>query len=80
MQYRLPNEQSGIVMAFRRDKSPYASYDCHLREIDPLATYRVTMYRTYDPEKPVTMKGSDLEKLNIAIHDCPGSVIVEYNR
>ena len=60
MQYHLPDERDGIVMAFRRDQSPYGSYDCRLREIDPPATYQVTMYHGYDPEKPITMKGSDL--------------------
>jgi alpha-galactosidase len=80
MQYHLPDEQDGIVMAFRRDRSPYGSYNCHLREIDPTATYQVAMYHTYDPEKPLMMKGSDLEKLNIEIDESPGSVIVEYKR
>jgi alpha-galactosidase len=80
MQYHLPDEQDGIVMAFRRDKSPYGSYNCHLREIDPTATYQVAMYHTYDPETPLTMKGSDLEKLNIEIDASPGSVIVEYKQ
>ncbi|MCX7424026.1 MAG: NPCBM/NEW2 domain-containing protein [Planctomycetia bacterium] len=80
MQYHLPDEQDGIVMAFRRDKSPYGSYNCHLREIDPTATCQVAMYHTYDPETPLTMRGSDLEKLNIEIDASPGSVIVEYKQ
>jgi hypothetical protein len=40
MQYHLTGERNGIVMAFRRDKSPNGSYNCHLREIDLSATYQ----------------------------------------
>ena len=72
MQYHRPDEQDGIVLAFRRDQSPYGSCDCHLREIDPSATYQLTMYHSYEPEEPITMKGSDLEKLTAAIEECPG--------
>ena len=80
MQYHLPDEREGIVMAFRRDKSPYGSYSCPLREIDPSATYQVTLGPTYAPEQPLTMKGTALEQLNIAIKECPGSVLVEYKQ
>ncbi len=80
MQYHLPAEQSGMVQAFRREKSPYASYDCSLREIDASANYEVTTYVSYDPDPPVTMNGAALQKLTIAISDRPGSVIVEYRR
>jgi len=69
-----------MVLAFRRDQSPYASYDCNLREIDPPAAYQVRMYHSYDPEQPITMSGSDLARLNITIGERPGSVIVEYKQ
>ena len=78
LQYHLPDERAGMVMAFRRDQSPYGSYNCRLREIDPPATYQVTMYHRYDPEPPITISGSDLLKLDITIGERPGSVIVEY--
>jgi alpha-galactosidase len=78
MQYHRPAEGDGIVLAFRRHESPYSGYDCHLREIDPAANYQVTMYHGYEPEKPVTMRGSDLARLSVAIGECPGSVLVEY--
>ena len=80
MQYHRPDKRDGIVMAFRRDESPYGSYNCHLREIDPTATYQVVMYPTYEPETPLTMKGSDLKKLTIEIDESPGSLIVEYKQ
>ena len=80
MQYHRPTEGDGIVTAFRRHASPYSGYDCHLREINPHATYQVTMYHDYEPEKPVTMRGADLEHLSLAIGICPGSVLVEYKK
>ena len=58
LQYHLPYERTGMVLAFRRDQSPYGSYDCSLREIEPSAAYQVRMYHSYDPEPPVTMTGS----------------------
>jgi alpha-galactosidase len=80
LQYHRVGESDGMVMAFRRDQCPVNTGECELREIDPAASYRVTLSRTYAPEKPVTMKGVDLQKLTVAIDDCPGSVIVEYKR
>ena len=69
-----------MVLAFRRDQSPYGSYDCSLREIVLPAVYQVRMYHGYDAEQPVTMSGSDLARLNITIGERPGSVIVEYKQ
>lgn len=74
----LPDEQEGMVMAFRRDQSPYASCDCCLRDIDSAATYQVRMYHGYDPETPITRNGFALQRLNITIGERPGSVLVEY--
>ena len=80
VQYHLPDQQAGMVMVIRHDQSPYGSYDCGLRAIDARATYQVRMYHGYDPEQPVTIRGSDLARLNIAIGERPGSVIVEYRQ
>jgi alpha-galactosidase len=80
VQYHLPEEQVGMVVAFRRDQSPYGSYDCSLREILPPGIYQVRMYHGYDIEQPNTMSGSDLMRLNITIGGRPGSVIIEYKQ
>ena len=40
-QYHRPAESDGIVVCFRRERSPYASFDCELRNIDPAANYEV---------------------------------------
>jgi len=80
LQYHLPGERTGMVLAFRRDQSPYGSYHCGLREIDRPATYQVKMYYGYDPEQPLTMNGSDLQKLSLTISERPGSALVEYQQ
>ncbi|MCX6925854.1 MAG: hypothetical protein NT154_22005, partial [Verrucomicrobia bacterium] len=67
-----------IVMAFRRDQSAYVACEGRLREIDPTKTYDVIIYRIYEAEKPVTLKGSTLAQLRLEIDECPGSVLVEY--
>lgn len=80
MHYHRPVEQDGMVIAFRRDKSPYASYFCDLREIDPAADYQVTLYPGYEPSATIMRKGSELKRFKAEIADCPGSLIVEYAR
>ena len=69
-----------MVMAFRRDQSPYVGYETELREIDASEDYKVTVYRTYDGDKPAVLKGSALQKLRIEIDERPGSVMIEYKR
>ena len=81
LQYHRPNEQDGMVVAFRRHESPYAGFACDgLRGIDPDAQYLVTLSRTYAPAKPVTMKGAALRLLEMEIDQRPGSLIVEYRK
>ena len=69
-----------MVIAFRRHESPYVGYGAELHEIETKADYEVNAYHSYDPEKPILMKGEMLQKLKIEIEDCPGSVIIEYRR
>jgi hypothetical protein len=78
LQYHRPAQGDGMVMAFRREQAPDNTRVCDLREIDPAASYRVTIYRAYEPEAPLVMKGADLQKFKVVIDDRPGSVIVEY--
>jgi alpha-galactosidase len=78
LQYHRPAQGDGMVMAFRREQAPDSTSVCELREIDPAASYRVTLYRAYEPDAPLMMKGADLQKFKIVIDDRPGSVIVEY--
>jgi len=78
MQYHRPLENDGMVIAFRRDQSAYLACEGRLHEIDPAKNYEITICRTYEPEKPVTLKGSTLRQLRLESDECPGSVIVEY--
>jgi len=80
LQYDRPEEQDGMVIAFRRHKSPYASYECDLHGIDPSAHYAVTVSADYTPPTPRRMDGDRLQRLTVDIADRPGSVVVEYRR
>jgi alpha-galactosidase len=80
MQYHRPETDDGIVLGFRRHRSPYSGYECALRSIVPEARYEVRLAHGYTPEPAVQMKGEDLQRLDLVIRECPGSVLVEYQR
>jgi alpha-galactosidase len=80
MQYHRAKEGDGMIVAFRRPKSPYSAYAAELREIDPKAEYEVTRSVSYQPSAPTKMSGEALRRLKIDIDERPGSVIVEYRR
>ncbi|MCC7352125.1 MAG: alpha-galactosidase [Anaerolineae bacterium] len=80
LQYHRPAEQDGMVMAFRRHKSPYTTFVCDLHDIDPQATYEVTLAYDYKPAKPVRVQGTDLEHYKIEISERPGSLLLEYKK
>ncbi|MBN2559589.1 MAG: NPCBM/NEW2 domain-containing protein [Phycisphaerae bacterium] len=78
MQYHRQTESDGILLCFRRERSPYASFDCELREIDPAADYEVTLSAGYQPSSPVTIRGEELLRYRAVIDERPGSLILEY--
>ncbi len=78
LQYHRPAQRDGLVVAFRRDRSPYTVFRAALREIDPDAQYDVSFAPTYEPAAPVRLPGAQLRDLRIEIAGCPGSVVVEY--
>jgi alpha-galactosidase len=78
LQYHHPQQGEGLVLAFRRHESPYTACACQLREIDPFATYSVTVYHTYEPEPTMTLAGSALRDLTISIPELPGAALIEY--
>jgi alpha-galactosidase len=80
MQYHRPEDECGIIVAFRRHRSPFAAYECEPRGIDEAGAYEVTRSVSYQPEPPVRMKGGELRRLKLEISERPGSVIVEYRR
>jgi alpha-galactosidase len=79
-QFHRSQEQDGMVMAFRRSKSPKADLPVKLREIDLAADYDVTQSVGYDPGQAKRMKGAELASLVLHVEPSPGSVIIEYRR
>lgn len=80
LQYHRAAENDGIVLFFRRDRSPYAGYDAHLRAIDVDAIYEIRLSNDYKPSSAVTIAGRDLQQYRAMIDPCPGSLILEYRR
>lgn len=78
MQYHRPDEKDGMLLVFRRPASPYSVAEFPLREIDPDATYRVTVSHDYTPETPQLVKGRDLPHFKVTIPESPGSLLLEY--
>lgn len=79
-QYDRPQEQDGMVMAFRRPGSPQATSIAPLHQIDTAAEYDVTLSYRYEPSAPKRVKGAELAALNVLIEECPGAVVVEYHK
>ena len=80
LQYHRPETDDGMVLAFRRDQSPYPACEGKCRGVDPEASYEVTWSHGYEPGRPVVMKGSALGQVKLEIAECPGSVLLEYRR
>ncbi|MBP7937579.1 MAG: alpha-galactosidase [Phycisphaerae bacterium] len=80
LQYHRPVEQDGMIVAFRRHRSPYASYVCDLHEIDPAGEYEATQARTYETSPPARTAGSALQRFKVETDEHPGSVLIEYRR
>jgi len=78
MEYHRPDKQDGMIIAFRRHESPYASFVCDLKEINPDAEYEVIQSHSFDLASPIKMNGKELKRFKLEIDDCPGAIIVEY--
>ncbi len=75
-QFHRNDLDEGLVLAFRREKSAYASVDVALRGLHAQQTYELT--GTVDGE-PRRATGEELaHRLRIAIDRCPGSVLIRY--
>jgi alpha-galactosidase len=80
MQYHRPAQDDGMLLAFRRDQAPADGWECSLREIDPAASYTLSIYRAYDLAETVTLSGAELGRLWVSTAERPGSVLIEYAR
>ena len=78
---RLPDaprdNQSGIVVAFRRKDNQQGSIRVQLRGVDPAKTYRVLN----DNDGTVTTRsGAELaEGIDLQIAEAPGSLLLRYS-
>ncbi|MBN2293412.1 MAG: alpha-galactosidase [Pirellulales bacterium] len=77
-QYHRPSYGDGMILAFRRGKSPLESLVVNPHDIDPKAEYEVTRSKDYNHSKPESIAGKELCKLNIQIDAQPGSMLIEY--
>jgi len=80
LQYHLPTEEEGMILAFRRHESPAAEMELSVRSIDPEGEYDVMLSRGFEQPPPVRLPGRELRRLRVVINDRPGSMLVEYRR
>lgn len=78
-QFHRPEEDDGMVQAFRREQSSDNAKDLRLRGLDAAANYEVT---NLDGGPPSTISGKDLMQkgLHIEVAKQPGAAILTYKR
>ncbi len=79
-QFHRPDQDEGMIQAFRRKDCPATAMLLPLRGLDPQAAYVVTDMD--QPDKPVTVNGSTLqdEGLRVAIQAVSQAVVIVYRR
>ena len=80
LQYHLPAQDEGMILAFRRHEASAAEMTLSVREIVPTAPYEVTQSHGYERSQPVRLQGAGLQQMRVAIPERPGSVLIEYRR
>jgi len=78
-QYHRPEQNDGMVQAFRRDKNGDQVKNLHLRGLDATAAYEVT---NLDAGPPTTVSGKTLmeDGLHVEITGQPGSAVILYKK
>ena len=71
---------AGCALFFRRHASPFPAMSVALRDIEPSATYEVSLSPGYEEAPRKRMKGSTLRRLKVTISDMPGSMLLRYVR
>jgi alpha-galactosidase len=73
--------RQGCVLVFRRPQSPDAAREVRLENVDPDATYSVSITgETYGHAEPKAMSGRDLARRKFQIDTRPGSVLLQYQK
>jgi len=80
LQYHLPAEEEGMILAFRRHESAVAEMNLSVRDIVPTAEYDVTVSYGYERPQPLRLQGRELRHFRTVIRERPGSVLIEYRR
>jgi len=79
-QLHRPDLKSGVVIALRRQASPYISMHPALHAIEPAARYDVEIRSGMEKGTVREMSGQELVDLQITVPDQPGSVLIFYTR
>jgi alpha-galactosidase len=75
-QFHRDDVGEGMVLLFRRERSPYLAVQIHLSALEPDETYELTNVDTGDR---LTLTGRELsEPMRIEIEEAPGSVLMLY--
>ena len=74
-QFHRPDLNAGVVILFRRDKSPDVTRQVRLHAIDPKRSYDI---RFEDTPEQRTSRGSLMSALPVEIPAAPGSAIIYY--
>jgi len=78
-QYHLDN--AGIVLFFRRHRSPYSALSVSLYNIDSKGTYEIHYHYHYHLERNETVRGETLmSNFTVYIHKFPASLLLRYSR
>jgi alpha-galactosidase len=78
-QFNRPEQEDGMVQAYRRDENEETTKNLRLRGLDPAATYKVT---DLDARTTSPVSGRDLmqQGLRVEIKGKPGAAIIIYER
>jgi alpha-galactosidase len=77
-QLHRPDLNAGFAVYFRRPECALADMRAQLREIEPVARYRVTLSETYNRGQPLEMTGVELLDLTVSVNAKPGSMLLRY--
>lgn len=79
-QWNRPEDKDGFVELLRRPSSPFPLISLNLAKIDPGSTYRVEERSGLEKAEVRTLRGSELEHLQVQLPDAPSSLLIFYQR
>jgi alpha-galactosidase len=79
-QFHRADLEAGVAMFFRRHRSPFPKIEASLHGIASDAMYDVSLSAGYQEAPRRRMRGEELLRLQVAIPEMPGSVLLRYSR